>query len=182
MKRHIVILSALLLGGGAAVGQTVYPADFRAGLADPADDGSRVTVEMSAELGAILDRGGSLDGQQVEGYRVYIYNENHQNAGAEARQTLVRFRNLFPDIPAEIIKRRDSPYWKVAVGNSLSRDEQMMILGRVKSAFGSAYTPAAEMLPLRNFLPAPVLPSDPGESPENNDETIVPTVSLPNPE
>ncbi len=168
MKRHIVILSVLLLPvGGAAVGQTIYPADFRATLADPAGGGSRVTVEMSAELGAMLDRPNPVEGRQIEGYRVYIYNENHQNAGTEAQQTLAQFHTLFPDIPAEIIKRRDSPYWKVAVGNGLSRDEVMMIFGRVKGAFGSAYTPAPEMLPLRNFLPPPppeILPAD-GESP-----------------
>lgn len=165
MNRHLIILSACLLScWWGAWGQTIRPADFRARLADPSG-GTRVTVRMSPELGMILDRPQSLDDQLVEGYRVYIYNENHQNAMAEAQQTLARFRSLFPDIPTEIIKRRDSPYWKVAVGNCLSHDEVMMVFGRVKDAFGSAYTTAAERLPLRNFL-TPQQPSAPDDLPE----------------
>lgn len=159
--RIATLLFALLLCGGAAHSQTVRPADFRASLADPVN-GSRVTVTMSPQLSAMLDRPQTLDGKEVAGYRVYIYNENHQNAGAEARQTESRFRSLFPDIPVEIIKRRDDSYWKVAVGNCLSKDEQMMIFGRVKGTFGSAYTFALEPLPLRNFLtPQVIAPAEP---------------------
>lgn len=163
MKTRIfILLSLLLLWGGAVYGQAIYPADFRASLAAPAN-GSRVTVTMSPELSSILDRPQTLDGKEVEVYRVYIYNENHQNAGTEAQQTLTRFQTLFPDIPAEIIKRQDS-YWKVAVGNCLSKDERMMVFGRVKGAFGSAYTTAPELLPLKNFLTSETIA--PAETPD----------------
>ncbi len=148
MKKHIGILTLfLILTAAAAHGQALREELARAG-----EDGARVRVEMSSSLSVLLDRVQPIEGQQVEGYRVYIYNENHQRAGTEARQTLARFQGLFPDIPAEIIKRRDSPYWKVAVGGSLSRDEVMMVFGRIKSAFPGAYTPAAELLPLSGFL------------------------------
>lgn len=178
MKRFIVIWSAFLLSGvGTVVGQTIHPADFRAALADDSVDGTQVTVEMSPELHSVLDRPQSLNERKVEGFRVNIYNENHQNAGLEARTTLARFQTLFPDIPAEIIKRADSPYWKVTVGNSLSRDEQMMILGRIKEAFPLAFPASAEMLPLRNFLqePSPAV-DNAGEPQENDSGQTLPTL------
>jgi hypothetical protein len=172
-RRFIYLTLFTLILCTLAEAQTVRPGDFTAALAQPDSvNGSRVTVTIDPALSNVLNRPQTLEGKEVEGYRVYIYNENYQQAGAEAQQILTRFRELFPDIPAEIIKRRDSSWWKVAVGNCLSRDELMMVYGRVKGAFASAFTtPAAEPLPLKNFLPEPVVPAEAVVEPASELET-----------
>lgn len=157
MKKLFTILSLMLLSGGAFA-QTARPQEFLAALASPdAISRARVTVDQEPHLASILNRPRSIDGKMVEGYRVYIFLDNSQAARAKGQTTMAQFKTAFPDIPAEI--SYENPYWKVAVGNCLTKDEAMIIFGRVKGQFTSAYI-RKEELPLKNFLKTQTVPSD----------------------
>ena len=149
--RYLLLLSISLLGSAALWGQSIRPQELLSNLAAPGVSGARVNVDLNGDLATVLNRPRSLNGQTVEGYRVYIFNDNGQFARNQAQQTRDRFKSLFPDIPAEIIYN-PPPYYKVAVGYCLSKDEVVMIFGRVKGAFPSAFIPNKEPLELRKFL------------------------------
>ena len=149
--RYLFLLSILLFGTGVVTAQTARPQELLADLAAPGLSAARVGVELTGSLAGVLNRPRSLAGQTVEGYRVYIFNDNSQFARNGAHQTRDRFKSLFPDIPAEIIYN-PPPYYKVAVGYCLSKDEVVMIFGRVKGAFPGAFIPNKEPLELSKFL------------------------------
>jgi len=149
MRRFLAILGvSTLLAIASAYAQTARPQDLLNELNTPAS-GARVTVAMSPELSTVLNRPRSMEGETVDAYRVYIYNDNSQNARSAAQQTRSRFQGAFPDVPSEI--SYENPYWKVAVGNCLTKDEAMIVFGRVKGTFPSAFV-RMERLPLKNFL------------------------------
>lgn len=142
----------------AAAAQTARPQELVSALSTP-DPISRaaVTVKQHGDLASILNRARTIDGKMVDGYRVYIFLDNSQNAREKGQQAMSRFRGAFPDIPSEI--SYENPYWKVAVGNCLTKDEAMIVFGRVKGQFGSAFI-RQENLPLKNFLRSSALSAD----------------------
>lgn len=143
---------------GAAMAQTARPQELLSALSAP-DPISRaqVMVKQSGDLASILNRARTIDGKMVDGFRVYIFLDNSQNAREKGQQAMSRFRGAFPDIPSEI--SYENPYWKVAVGNCLTKDEAMIVFGRVKGQFGSAFI-RQENLPLKNFLRSSALSSE----------------------
>ena len=155
-----------LLGcGSVAFAQTVRPAEFisRLEATDPAT-GGRVAIDMDGRLNGILNREQSLDGKMVRGYRIYIFMDNSQYGREKAREVINRFRNAFPDIPGDTLIYQ-IPDWKVAVGNCQTKDEAVIILGRVKGMFESAVI-REENIPLRNFMARPRVALKPEETEE----------------
>jgi hypothetical protein len=76
-------------------------------------------------------------GRTINGYRVRIFFDNKQNARVESERTLRRFVHMFPDILA--YRTYTNPYFKVTVGDCRTKSEAMILLGRVKKAFPSAF-------------------------------------------
>lgn len=149
MKKAVLFLVLLLLSAtGTVFAQIIHPQEFVSELSTPVN-GAKVNVNASASLSGMLNRPKSIDGKMVEGYRVYIFLDNSQNAREKGQQSMSKFRAAFPDIPVEI--SYENPYWKVSAGNCLSKDEAMIVFGRVKSQFTSAYI-RKENLPMKNFL------------------------------
>lgn len=155
-------LFTTLLSGAifAAPAQTASPETFLTRLAEPAP--ARVEVTMSGALDGLLNRPESFHGKSVEGYRVYIFRDNSQFGRDKARGVLARFRSEFPDIAGDTLIYRN-PDWMVAVGNCLSREEAVIVFGRVKGVFENTVI-RQENIPLRNFLQATLLPIEPNKN------------------
>ena len=152
MKRYAYwLLAILILTVGTLQAQT-SPRALKQELAKPATGtGARIVIEESSELEPMLNRTHSLD-RKIQGYRIRIFFDNSQQARGNARAIMARFQNAFPDIPAYLVY--ENPYFKVTVGNCLTLDEAMIVLGRVKSQFDRAF-PVQEDLPLRLFATKP---------------------------
>lgn len=170
MKTTAIFLS-LLLTTSTIRAQTGDPEALISRLSTPeASSGSRVTVEMASELDGLLNRPESFGGKTVDGYRVYIFRDNSQYGRERARQTRERFRSEFPDIAGDTLIYQ-SPDWMVAVGHCLSREEAVIILGRVRGAFDIAWV-RQEKIPLRQFLQPTFLPVVPPEEEEAAEEAV----------
>ena len=76
-------------------------------------------------------------GRNINGYRVRIFFDNKQTARTESEKTLKKFEQMFPDILA--YRTYTNPYFKVTVGDCRTKSEAMVLLGRVKKDFPSAF-------------------------------------------
>ena len=74
---------------------------------------------------------------EIPGYRVRIFLDNGQNARASANGAIARFREIYPDIPAYL--SYENPYFKVTVGNCLTSEEAIILLGKIRDAFDRAF-------------------------------------------
>ncbi len=92
-------------------------------LAAPAISGARVNVASDCDV--TLSTGSLSD--KVKGYRVRIYFGNNQNSRHEA----------YVDYTA--------PYFKVTVGNFLTREEAVMLWGRLLGTFPNAFVVSYQM-------------------------------------
>ncbi len=75
--------------------------------------------------------------RNINGYRVRIFFDNKQTARTESEKTLKKFEQMFPDILA--YRTYTNPYFKVTVGDCRTKSEAMVLLGRVKKDFPSAF-------------------------------------------
>ncbi len=152
MKRIGLSLSILLLSAALCLSAQSLPTSPRAlksGLQTPdRSTGAVVTVHEPAELEALLNRTESLD-RLVAGYRVRIFFDNSQTARQSANAIKARFESTFPEIPVYLFY--DNPYFKVAVGDCLTKDEAIIIWGRIKNQFPNSFI-VQESLPLKNFI------------------------------
>jgi hypothetical protein len=73
----------------------------------------------------------------ISGYRVRIFFDNKQTARVESENALKKFEKMFPDILA--YRTYTNPYFKVTVGDCRTKSEAMLLLGRIKKAFPSAF-------------------------------------------
>jgi hypothetical protein len=73
----------------------------------------------------------------LSGYRVRIFFDNRQTARNESEQTVVKFREMYQDIA--VYRTYTNPYFKVTVGDCRTKSEAMVLLGRVKKDFPSAF-------------------------------------------
>lgn len=89
--------------------------------------------------------------RRVTAYRIEIFSDNTASARAKAYQAYAKFRNLFPEVPAN--ERRDitydSPKYTVRVGMFLTEEEALALRGRLRSTF-NAYI-RSEQVPLSTF-------------------------------
>ena len=158
LQGAFILCISLFLSVSGARSQTGIPSpkDFKEALAVPdPETGSRVIVRESADISSFLNK--PTNGhKKIRGYRVRIFFDNSQQARANAQATLARFKESFPDIPADMIY--ENPYFKVAVGNCLTMDEAMIVWGRVKDQFPQA-VPAREDLPLEKLIEGPAEPA-----------------------
>ncbi|MCD8102099.1 MAG: hypothetical protein LUE26_05945 [Alistipes sp.] len=114
--------------------------------------GSRVTVTESGEAASILRMAGSSRrSSTISAYRVRIFFDNSQNARANAYSTLNRFREIYPEIPVDL--KYDVPYFRVTAGYCLTKEEAIILWGRIKDTFPKAFLiPEPENISLETFL------------------------------
>ena len=98
----------------------------------------RIKIAESDVLKEILKREIIRDGsQQIAISRISIFFDNSQNARAGAVETLEKFKELFPEIPASMT--HENPYFKVSAGFCISNEEALILLNRLRKEFPKAF-------------------------------------------
>jgi len=83
---------------------------------------------------SILEK--NQEGAQFTGFRIKIFQSSAQSARTESENAVVRFRDMFPDIPA--YRSFSSPYFKVSVGDFRTRVEAEKLLRQIRQNFPTA--------------------------------------------
>lgn len=131
-------------------------------LAAPGMGGARITVSEAGDAASIVRMLESpRKSDKVNGYRVRVFFDNSQNARANAQETKSRFEAMFPDTPAYL--DYDKLYFRVSVGNCLTRDEAIILWGQIKGAFDKAFI-ISEDIQLSAFTKQPVSQKQPEET------------------
>lgn len=148
MIRKFILLIGFVFFCGAASAQTIET--FRAQLAQRDASGGQVQVIEHGDAAQIIRtfNPGNPD-RKVTGYRVVIFVDNSQNAREGGNAALARFKDLYPEMPAQMTYR--NPDVKVTAGNVfLTSEEAMMLWGRIRNVFEKAVK-TREETPLSSF-------------------------------
>ena len=125
----------------------------RRGLAENSNSGGSVVIlqgEGVAEAVATVEA--KRTRKTLNGYRIVIFSDNGQYAGDRARAVLGAFKSNFPGISAYLVY--ESPYFKVLVGNCITKEDAQILLSKVRRSYPSAF-PRNETIPL-TALTAPL--------------------------
>lgn len=87
--------------------------------------------------------------QTIAGYRIRIFFSNNQNARHDALAVQEKFRGQFPDISTYVVY--ETPSFLVTVGNCLNVDEALILLGKVRKRYPSAFMVRSD-IPITEFL------------------------------
>ena len=87
---------------------------------------------------------------QVEGHRVCIFSDNGPDAREEAFAAKKLFEETYPGIKVYAVYS-PPPYFRVTIGNCLTREEAVILMNRVLPTFPKAYL-LSERLSLSDFL------------------------------
>lgn len=79
----------------------------------------------------------------LNGFRIVIYMDNSQTARGGAAAARSRFNTLNIGEPTYLTY--DNPYFKVSVGNYVSKEEAMQTLGKIKEIFPDAFITQAHI-------------------------------------
>jgi hypothetical protein len=94
-------------------------------------------TQSEAIEGSMMHHIQANPGRSINGYRVRIFFDNKQTARVESEKTLKKFEQMFPDVLA--YRTYVNPYFKVTVGDCRTKSEAMVLLGRVRKEFPSAF-------------------------------------------
>ena len=161
--RYIFLLFSLCCSCFAFAQTT--PARLVQELATPSKDGA--VVNLNCDTFFIFEQGAPSD--MIRGYRVRIYFDNGQSARAESEAAQKRFAEMFPDIPTYI--DYTAPYFKVTAGDFLTREEAIILWGRVLESFPTAFV-VSENFPVQVFGEGMPM------SPKGRPESVVPGEGL----
>lgn len=146
MKRFTILL--LLLCACAPLLRAQSLETFRERLAqgdttaDPLP--ARVEVVEWGDAAAVVRQATQQAGRiRFHGYRVGIFFDNSEHARAKAAAAKAAFEEAFPDVRVYMVY--ENPYFKVSVGNCVSSEEAIVLLGRVKERFPGAYLMREQM-------------------------------------
>lgn len=156
--RSLTILTLIFLCVSVSVRAQSLDA-FKQRLAEPAPGATlfgraQVTVTEHGDAGRAVDEAARA-GQRLyfEGYhRVCIFSDNGPAAreGAFAAKTL--FEETYPDV--KVYVDYEIPYFIVSAGNCLTKEEAVMLKGRVSATFPKAFLKQIkkEKSPISNLL------------------------------
>lgn len=112
--------------------------------------GATVTVfEHGTAASAVAKAAAKSGSLRLKGFRVCIFFDNGQNARAEAEAARERFVQTYPDIPVYIAY--NAPYFTVTVGNCVTVEEAIILMGRIGTLFPKAF-PRSEELTMADLL------------------------------
>ena len=97
----------------------------------------RVLVTECGDAKTIVDKSLRSDSKSVAGYRIVIFMSNTQTARRDALLVQENFSQLFPEEQSYLTY--ENPYFKVAVGNCVSQEEAIVLLGRLRRSFPKAF-------------------------------------------
>ena len=146
MKIFLIILS-VIIGSFCSRAEAQTLEGFKHKLAQPAQSdstivaarqGARVLVSETDNAASAIAKATQRTKQnRFYGYRVCVFFDNGQNARAEAIAARDKCEEEFPDINAYMIY--ENPYFKVTVGDCLSSEEAIILMGRVLPSFPKAF-------------------------------------------
>ncbi len=144
----------LALGSLSLNGQTLDQFKRQAAQTDPTYNSRVIATEHGSAASVVQSMQAHPSGVKLPGYRVRIFLDNGQNARASANAAITRFRELYPNIPTYLTY--ENPYFKVTVGNCLTSEEAIILLGRINNAFDRAFLVREEIpLSLLGEMPSP---------------------------
>lgn len=148
--RYFIFIVALMLSFSASA-QNIDR--IRRGLVEGSKGGGSVVVlEGDGVAEAVATVEAKRTRKTLNGYRIVIYSDNSQYAGDKARAVLGGFKSRYPGISAYLVY--ESPYFKVLVGNCVSKEEAQILLSKLQGSYPSAF-PRNESIPL-SALTAPL--------------------------
>lgn len=112
-------------------------------LASPAQRDSLTTIYETVQISekgdaaTIIEKGLKVAPKAVNGYRIVIFMSNSQTARRDAVAAQENFTALFPQEQSYL--SYENPYFKVAVGNCTTKEEAIILLGRLRGTFPKAF-------------------------------------------
>ena len=147
MKYILTILAlatTLSLSAQVITPQEVAPRkDIKEQLASPAKRDSLTTIYETVQItekgdaATIVEKGLKVAPKGVSGYRIVIFMSNSQTARRDAVAAQENFTTLFPQEQSYL--SYENPYFKVAVGNCTTKEEAIILLGRLRGSFPKAF-------------------------------------------
>ncbi|MBI1185502.1 hypothetical protein GC194_14625 [bacterium] len=152
--KTIVVAIVLLVSAFAASAQQRY-------LLEPVDSPGTVVINEDPILKRIsLQKIKVNKINRFDGYRVEIYQGNNRE---EAKTALEEFKELYPDVPAEIVY--EGPYAKVKVGIYRSKLEAQKMLVTMQETH-----PGSKIVYVRGMPFPPLLVHDKQDTAEEVDD------------
>ena len=152
----IIVLTLALLATLTASAQNIAPQQevaprnkIKEHLASPAQRDSLTivneTVQITEQGDAATIVGKNLEVAQkaVNGYRIVIFMSNSQTARRDAVAAQENVTTLFPQEQSYL--SYENPYFKVTIGNFLTQEEAVVILGRIQKSFPKAFITQAHI-------------------------------------
>ena len=103
----------------------------------------KVVVKEQGDAATIVDANLHQEPKAINGYRIVIFMSNKHSARQDAIATQQQFVELYP---AEgVYLSYENPYFKVTVGNCLTQEEAIIMLGRLQSNFPKAFISSARI-------------------------------------
>ena len=128
---------------------------FKERLASPVPSGAAFGMasvsakEYGDAARAVAEASRSEKRQEVPGYRVCIFVDNGGTAREDAMAAKTLFEEHYPGIRVYTVYR--APYFQVTVGNCLTKEEAIILKGRISAVFPKAF-PREERLTLADLL------------------------------
>ncbi len=166
--KHISILwlSLFLFTGISVKAQTTTHSDLVQRMAVPDPSGAAVTIKSHCNV--ILVQGTIT--QKMKGYRVRIYFDNGQDARSEAQAAINKFQDMYENVPTYL--DYTAPYFKVTVGNFLTKEEAIKLWGNLLNTFPSSFI-VSENIELSEFIDQKAVERTQKKSETTSDENAI---------
>lgn len=107
-------------------------------VSDAAFGMAKVTVTEHGDARRAVEEASRKEQRlNIKGYRVGIFFDNSPTARDGAFAAKALFEDTYPDVKVYMVY--DSPYYTVSVGNCLTKEEVIMLMGRISSTFPKAF-------------------------------------------
>ena len=103
----------------------------------------KVVVREQGDAATIVDANLHQEAKAINGYRIVIFMSNKHSARQDAITTQQQFVELYPN--EGVYLSYENPYFKVTVGNCLTQEEAIIMLGRLQGNFPKAFISSARI-------------------------------------
>ena len=103
----------------------------------------KVVVREQGDAATIVDANLHQEPKAINGYRIVIFMSNKHSARQDALATQQQFVELYPS--EGVYLSYENPYFKVTVGNCLTQEEAIIMLGRLQGNFPKAFISSARI-------------------------------------
>ena len=103
----------------------------------------KVVVREQGDAATIVDANLHQEAKAINGYRIVIFMSNKHSARQDAIATQQQFVELYPN--EGVYLSYENPYFKVTVGNCLTQEEAIIMLGRLQGNFPKAFISSARI-------------------------------------